>query len=446
MADRCELKEFLQQEVTSFREELKKVALRIWENPESAWKEEFAAKELCAFLTAHGVDTAPGLYEYPTAFRGETSGEKSGKTFAFAAEYDALPPGHACGHNLIGTASAGAMCAASAAMKKFGIPGKLLILGTPAEESGSGKVHLMHRGVLEGVDAVMMSHPHWCTMRDTGSLAIRRYDVIYHGVSSHAAGCPELGINALDAVMLLFSAVNAFRQQMPDLCRIHGIVKEGGEMPNIIPGKASCRFYLRSGSEVWMEKLEANCPDMKIFDTSKGVELMRSEGHWHGDHFHEGGVEPHIWNSTRNASIIAENICQALCQLDPTHQEDYRKRLSILKQTIAQTHTNVLTFLENADSTFLIYHPALTYFARDYGLKQISIEENGKEPSPAKLKELIENSRKADARIIFIQQEFDQRNAQLIARELNLNIVPINPLSYDWDKEMIHVAKALKKE
>ena len=269
MADRCELKEFLQQEVTSFREELKKVALRIWENPESAWKEEFAAKELCAFLTAHGVDTAPGLYEYPTAFRGETSGEKSGKTFAFAAEYDALPPGHACGHNLIGTASAGAMCAASAAMKKFGIPGKLLILGTPAEESGSGKVHLMHRGVLEGVDAVMMSHPHWCTMRDTGSLAIRRYDVIYHGVSSHAAGCPELGINALDAVMLLFSAVNAFRQQMPDLCRIHGIVKEGGEMPNIIPGKASCRFYLRSGSEVWMEKL-----DQRFRDMVQGAALM----------------------------------------------------------------------------------------------------------------------------------------------------------------------------
>ena len=86
MADRCELKEFLQQEVTSYREELKKVALRIWENPELAWKEEFAAKELCAFLTAHGVDTAPGLYEYPTAFRGETSGEKAGKTFAFAAE------------------------------------------------------------------------------------------------------------------------------------------------------------------------------------------------------------------------------------------------------------------------------------------------------------------------------------------------------------------------
>ena len=218
--------------------------------------------------------------------------------------------------------------------------------------------------------------------------------------------------------------------------------------PQQLVNLSQSQAYLRIGyigfEQVWMEKLEANCPDMKIFDTSKGVELMRSEGHWHGDHFHEGGVEPHIWNSTRNASIIAENICQALCQLDPTHQEDYRKRLSILKQTIAQTHTNVLTFLENADSTFLIYHPALTYFARDYGLKQISIEENGKEPSPAKLKELIENSRKADARIIFIQQEFDQRNAQLIARELNLNIVPINPLSYDWDKEMIHVAKALK--
>ena len=262
-------KEFLQKEVAAFSEELKQVALRIWEKPELAWKEEFAAKELCAFLTGHGVETHPGLYEYPTAFRGETSGNGAGKVFAFAAEYDALPPGHACGHNLIGAASVGAMCAASAAMKKFSIPGKLVILGTPAEESGSGKVHLLRKGVLEGVDAVMMSHPHWCTMKDTGSLAIRRYDVIFHGVASHAAGSPELGINALDAVMLLFSAVNAFRQQMPEICRIHGIVKNGGAMPNIIPAEASCRFYLRSGSEVWMEKL-----DQRFREMVQGAALM----------------------------------------------------------------------------------------------------------------------------------------------------------------------------
>ena len=206
--------------------------------------------------------------------------------------------------------------------------------------------------------------------------------------------------------------------------------------------------YLRIGyigfEQAWMKKLESNAPDMKVFDTSQGVDLIRGEGHWHGDHFHEGGVEPHIWNSTRNAIIIAENIYAALCELDATHQEDYKNRLDALKETIRRTDENVRTFLENADSTFLIYHPALSYFARDYGLKQISIEEGGKEPSPAHLKHLIELCRQEKARVIFVQQEFDQRNAQLIADELGIEVVSINPLSYDWTEEMIRVANALK--
>ena len=206
--------------------------------------------------------------------------------------------------------------------------------------------------------------------------------------------------------------------------------------------------YLRIGyigfEQAWMKKLEANAPDMKVFDTSQGVDLIRGEGHWHGDHFHEGGVEPHIWNSTRNAIIIAENVYGALCELDATHQEDYKNRLDVLKETIRRTDENVRTFLENADSTFLIYHPALSYFARDYGLKQISIEEGGKEPSPAYLKHLIELCRQEKAHVIFVQQEFDQRNAQLIADELGIEVVTINPLSYDWDEEMIRVANALK--
>lgn len=196
--------------------------------------------------------------------------------------------------------------------------------------------------------------------------------------------------------------------------------------------------------QAWMKKLEANSPDMKVYDTSKGIDLLRDKGHWHGDHFHEGGVEPHVWNSTQNALIIADNIYQALCELDSTHQEDYQKRLDVLKQTIRQTDANVRTLIENADSTFLIYHPALSYFARDYGLKQVSIEEGGKEPSPAQLKTLIETCRNENVHTIFVQQEFDQRNAQLIANELGVNIVSINPLSYDWVKEMIRIAEALK--
>ena len=218
--------------------------------------------------------------------------------------------------------------------------------------------------------------------------------------------------------------------------------------PQQLVNFSKSQAYFRIGyigfEQAWMKKLEANCPNMKVYDTSKGIDLIRDKGHWHGDHFHEGGVEPHVWNSTQNALIIADNIYQALCELDSTHQEDYQKRLDVLKQTIRQTNANVHTLLENADSTFLIYHPALSYFARDYGLKQVCIEEGGKEPSPAQLKALIETCRNENVHTIFVQQEFDQRNAQLIANELGVNIVSINPLSYDWVKEMIRIAEALK--
>ena len=216
------------------------------------------------------------------------------------------------------------------------------------------------------------------------------------------------------------------------------------QLVNLSKSQAYFRIGYIGFEQAWIKKLEANCPDMKVYDTSKGIDLLRDKGHWHGNHFHEGGVEPHVWNSTQNALIIADNIYQALCELDSTHQEDYQKRLDVLKQTIRQTDANVHTLLENADSTFLIYHPALSYFARDYSLKQVSIEEGGKEPSPAQLKALIETCRNENVHTIFVQQEFDQRNAQLIAHELGVNIVSINPLSYDWVKEMIRIAEALK--
>ena len=216
------------------------------------------------------------------------------------------------------------------------------------------------------------------------------------------------------------------------------------QLVNLSKSQAYFRIGYIGFEQAWMKKLEANCPNMKVFDTSKGIDLIRDKGHWHGDHFHEGGVEPHVWNSTQNALIIADNIYQALYEQDSTHQEDYRKRLDVLKETIRQTDANVRTLLENADSTFLIYHPALSYFARDYGLKQVSIEEGGKEPSPAQLKALIETCRNENVHTIFVQQEFDQRNAQLIANELGVNIVSINPLSYDWVKETIWLIFTIK--
>ena len=249
------LKNAAKEEVALLSEELKALALDLHDHPEMAWKEEHAAQKLCELLNAHDLPAEKGYCGYSTAFRADAANGE-GKTFALACEYDALAIGHACGHNLIAAASAGAMIAASRLMKKFDLPGKLVILGTPAEESGAGKVHLMKHNVLENVDAVMMAHPGWCTIPDRGSLAIRRYDVTFHGLTAHASASPEMGINALDAVMLLFNAISFQRQQMPEICRIHGIVTQGGVAPNIIPDTASCRFFLRSASEEWMEKLD----------------------------------------------------------------------------------------------------------------------------------------------------------------------------------------------
>ena len=210
-----------------------------------------------------------------------------------------------------------------------------------------------------------------------------------------------------------------------------------------------CKAYLRIGhigfEQAWMKKLQENSSQLKVFDTSQGVSLIRGKEHRHGNHVHPGGVEPHIWNSCKNASVIADNIYSALCAIDSTRRDVFKIRLDSLKQSIAQTDSTIRTLLKSANRTFLIYHPALSYFAQEYGLKQISIEDDGKEPSPAQLKNLIDSCRKENANVIFIQKEFDMHNALLIAGELGVGVVLINPLNYDWQNEMIHIARSLTK-
>ena len=205
--------------------------------------------------------------------------------------------------------------------------------------------------------------------------------------------------------------------------------------------------YFRIGhigfEKAWMDKLMANVPKLKIFDTSEGVNLIHGDAHGNGHHH---GVEPHIWNSVENAEVIADNICTALCELDEENQVLYRNRLDSLKLKIAETDSLVRDFLSrNADSAFLIYHPALSYYAREYGLHQICIEDGGKEPSPAHLKKLMETCKEYGVNVLFLQKEFSMDNALLIANELGLRIVPINPLSYQWQNEMLKVARNLRE-
>lgn len=214
------------------------------------------------------------------------------------------------------------------------------------------------------------------------------------------------------------------------------------------------KAYLRIGyigfEQSWMERLLENAPHLQLFDTSKGVELIFDKSHNHQAHdsscsHNELNVEPHIWSSTRNARIIADNTYKALSRLDSKNDAYYLARHDSLYRRIEETDSIVRQLLAKPGTTkaFMIYHPALSYFARDYGLHQIAIEEGGKEPSPAQLKELIDRCKSEGVRVIFVQPEFDRNNATIIAEQTGTRVVPINPLSYHWQEELINIAKAL---
>lgn len=218
--------------------------------------------------------------------------------------------------------------------------------------------------------------------------------------------------------------------------------------------------YLRIGpigfEQAWMDNIKENNPGLKIFDLSQGISLLKEpeeaegsehhheEGEEHHHHHHPGGVDPHTWSSIAGAKVIAKNTLDAFVALDPENQAYYQGNYDLLMQEIGETEKTVSGLLQPLTSrTFIIYHPALTYLANEYGLTQLCIEMDGKEPSPAQLKDLVETARKYDAKVVFIQKEFDQKNAELIARETGCRLIPINPLDYDWSKEMIHIAKSL---
>lgn len=223
--------------------------------------------------------------------------------------------------------------------------------------------------------------------------------------------------------------------------------------PSQLVALGDSKAYLRIGyigfEQTWMERLLDNTPHLQVFDTSKGIDLIMDTSHNHtGNCQHgESGVEPHIWSSTTNALIIARNTYKALTQLDSQNEPYYLNRYDSLCHQIQETDSIVRQLLATPGTAhaFMIYHPALSYFARDYGLHQIAIEEGGKEPSPAHLKELINLCKAEDVRVIFVQPEFDRRNAEIIAEQTGTRVVPINPLSYNWQEELVNVAKALSE-
>jgi amidohydrolase len=227
------------------RAALLELSHRIHAHPEVRFEEVQAAGWLAEALAARGFDLEFGVGGLPTAFRARMGGRGAGPTVAVLCEYDALPGlGHACGHNVIATMGAGAGFALAPLMGE--LDGTLLVIGTPAEEGGGGKVTLLDAGVFDGVDAAIMIHPYKSNHPSMGTLASTKWDVAFRGVPAHAAMAPHLGRNALDAVRLAFAGIDALRQQVRDDVRIHAIVTDGGAAANIIPETAAMNVVGRA--------------------------------------------------------------------------------------------------------------------------------------------------------------------------------------------------------
>ena len=243
--DVSQLKQRVCEAVDGMREELLRVSHAIHARPELAFEEHEAAALLVATLQAAGLPVKAGAFGLPTAFEAE-AGE--GPTcVALLAEYDALPEiGHACGHNLIATASVGAGLAL--ASLGAGLPGRVRILGTPAEERGGGKELMARRGALDGVHAALMIHPASVNLVNMPCMCLAEVEAVYRGRAAHAAAMPERGVNALDGLVHAYQALAALRQHIRSSERIHGIITDGGQAPNIVPEHAAGQFYVRAAN------------------------------------------------------------------------------------------------------------------------------------------------------------------------------------------------------
>jgi len=234
--------------------DLLRVSHEIHAHPELAFEEHRAQGVLVDALRTAGLAPAKGAYGLATAFSVDF-GTSAGPCVALLAEYDALPEiGHACGHNLIAASALGA--ALALAEQADALPGRIRLLGTPAEEAGCGKERMARAGAFDGVDAARMMPPSSADLVTMPCIALAEVDVVYRGTAAHASAMPERGVNALDALVTAYQAIAQLRQHIRASERIHGIVTQGGAAPNVVPDVAAGRFYVRAANRRELEALK----------------------------------------------------------------------------------------------------------------------------------------------------------------------------------------------
>jgi amidohydrolase len=300
MDDINALKDRVCGEIDAARAEFVALSRRIHEHPELGLEERQAADWLGGLLKETGFSVERPIAGLATAFRADVRGHRARPRVALLAEYDALAGlGHACGHNLICMASVGAAVALHRAAP--GLPGTLTVLGTPAEETRGGKVVMVEQGLFEGVDAAMMFHPSRNNWWTRGALAAQSLVVKFHGRPAHAAAMPEKGINALNALLLTYHAIDSLRQHVPSDVRIHGIIAKGGDAPNVVPAYAEGDFLVRAAARSTMANVMAKvkrCAEGAAAQTGARVE------------FEQGLVYAERYNNRVLADLFAGNMAR----------------------------------------------------------------------------------------------------------------------------------------
>ncbi len=283
---------------------LTELSARIHANPELKHQEHKASAWLAEYLEQHGFAVERGAFGLPTAFAARIG--SGAPTVAILCEYDALPGvGHACGHNIIATAGAGAGAALAALVADSG--GSVLVLGTPAEEGGGGKILMARNGAFDGVDAAMMVHPAGIDVAAMTVLAVAEVDVEYRGRAAHASAAPHRGVNALDALVTAYSAIAQLRQHIRPTERIHGIITDGGRAANIVPERAAGLFMIRAQNERRLEELKRRVEG--CFQAGAAATGAQLTLHYHGlDYSDMVTNEPLVLAYSANLETLGRKI------------------------------------------------------------------------------------------------------------------------------------------
>lgn len=281
------------------KQELKELSEYIFENPELGHEEFKAYKAHMELLKKHGFEVEEEYIGIKTAFKATFDSGKEGPSIGFLSEYDALPGiGHGCGHNLLGATNTGAGIALSKLIKD--IKGKVIVFGTPAEETSGAKVDMTEQGAFDDIDIAMEVHPGSKHYKSGASLAMEAIQFTFKGKPAHAAAYPEKGINALDAAINTFVNINALRQHIQSTARIHGIIKEGGKAANIVPDLAVAQFYVRATTKTYLNELVdkvKNCARGAALATGAKLEITN----------YESSYDNLVTNNT-----LSEAYCQSL--------------------------------------------------------------------------------------------------------------------------------------